>query len=737
MAAHVSAAAGAPVTGEVLEDLTRDSLRVLLPSTAIVIWVWVSAALLTVEGRAAHAMGVLALTLGVNVASYLLQRRRLGLAVGLYLAGLTANVTLIALAFPAVAMLYLYIPVLLITATLTSPAATWGMALLDATLALIVGRVGQGAPWGALASPLIFTLLTALSSWLSSRRLITALGWALAMTAEAQKNAEEARRRRAEVRSILKSLEEAYVRLERANQAMIFAREAAEKAYRFKAEFVANVSHELRTPLNLIVGFSEMMAMSPESYKGTPLPSAYRGDVMAIYRSARHLSDLINDVLDLSQIEAGRLPLAREPADLGAIIHEAAEIVRGLAQAKGLRLEVDLPEALPLLRLDRTRMRQVLLNLLTNATRFTDAGWIRVHARVEGPEMRIKVEDSGRGIAQDRISRAFEAFGQLDDQHTREGSGLGLAVSRRFVELHGGTMWIESTLGHGTRVGFSLPLPESGRETLPALHRTAPAQAPTQEKPRVLVLHDDARAVALLQRHIEGYQFTLAGSGPEAAAALRSGEAAGVIVDAGMAAQAPPLEEELWLPDGAPVLACPLPSLRRLGRRLGGLDFLPKPLSREDLLAALARLPGPPRKVLVVDDELEVIRLLARMLEAAYPGVVVLEAANGREGLEAVRAEHPDVVLLDLLMPAMDGHALLAAVAQDPELAATPVIIMSAHGYEEAARLEGEVSLKRGGGFTVTEVVQLVQALLDTTGCFQPVPAECSRTGRFCGTAQE
>ena len=144
---------------------------------------------------------------------------------------------------------------------------------------------------------------------------------------------------------------------------------------------MANVSHELRTPLNLIVGFSETMATAEESYGGVALPNAYRGDVMAIYSSAQHLAALIDDVLDLSRIEAGSMPLTREVADLREVAREAAGMVRGLAEARGLRLELDLPGELPPLRLDRTRIRQVLLNLVTNATRFTDRGWIRVRAR--------------------------------------------------------------------------------------------------------------------------------------------------------------------------------------------------------------------------------------------------------------------------------------------------------------------------------------------------------------------
>jgi signal transduction histidine kinase len=183
---------------------------------------------------------------------------------------------------------------------------------------------------------------------------------------------------------VLHSLDLALSRLERNNRALAFAQEAAEQAYRFKSEFVANVSHELRTPLNLIVGFSEMMTTAPESYGGKPLPSEYRGDMLAIYRSSRHLLDLINDVLDLSQIEAGRMVIHKERVILVEVIREAADIVRGLAEARRLQLIVDEPPAALVIDLDRVRTRQVLLNLLTNAMRYTEQGWVRIDTEIAG-----------------------------------------------------------------------------------------------------------------------------------------------------------------------------------------------------------------------------------------------------------------------------------------------------------------------------------------------------------------
>ena len=700
-------------TAQVLQELTQDSLRILLPVTAAITWGWAAAVLLFPEPKAAPTFAVLFLTLAVAWASYRLSAKHLSLAIGVYLAALTITVTTIALTFQHPVVLYLYIQVVLVAAMLTAPLVTWGVAL--ASVGIVVA-ISQRWPTGELADvafPIILILLTALTAWLSARRLFTALAWALNMTEESQKNAEEARKHRAEVERVLKSLDEAYVRLERTNEALLLAQEAAERAYRFKAEFVANVSHELRTPLNLIVGFSEMMATAPESYGGVPLPSEYRGDALATYRSARHLSDLIDDVLDLSRIEAGRMPLVKEETDLCQVVREAADMVRGLAEARGLRLGLDVPDGLPRLRLDRTRIRQVLLNLLTNATRFTDEGGIQVRVSVQQQEASVTVQDSGRGIAPDRIARAFEAFSQLEDGQAREGSGLGLAVSKRFVELHGGKMCVESEIGRGTTVGFTLPLPQSGDEVpLSRLTNIPPSQGYGGE-PEVLVLHDDPRALSLLRRYVDGYQFRLAESVEQARDVLRQEFPVAVVMDTAWAerwiTQAPALD----LPPHVPLVTCPLPSMRRLGLLLGATDYLPKPVTQEDLQQALSRLPEPPQTVLVVDDNPHVVRLLTRMLKAQYPSLRVLEAFGGQEGLEVLRSARPDVVLLDLLMPEMSGYDLLEEMAHDEAIAKTQTIIVSVRSVEEESPpIVGELRLKRQTGFSLTEILEMLRATL-------------------------
>ena len=699
-------------TASVLDDLIRDSLRILLPVTLLVMWGWAAVVMVLDDRRIFPALGLFSLAAAGCWAGYTLQGKRLGLAVAAYLSALVATVTAIALMSPGSALLHLYVLIVPVAVVLAEPRVAWCLAAGCVGLVLAMGGARHLPFFWDLVTPVLLILMTALTSWLSVRGLHTALDWALKMTRESQRNAREARERRAEVRTVLKSLEEAYVRLERANQALIFAREAAEKAYRFKAEFVANVSHELRTPLNLIVGFSEMMATAPESYKGKTLPSLYRGDVMAIYRSACHLSDLIDDVLDLSQIEAGRMPLAREPADLGQVVAEAAEIVRGLAEAKGLRLEIDLPAGLPVLQLDRTRVRQVLLNLLTNATRFTDAGWIRTRAWVVGGEVRVTVEDSGRGIPAERIARAFEAFSQLGEDRAHEGSGLGLAVSRRFVELHGGRMWIESTLGQGTTVGFALPIAE-GSEAARGLIRTRAPKQGGEGRPPVLVLHDDPHVITLLRRYVEGFGFVLADSVERARELLRETGALALIMEGAWRERWAEMAGSGGNREPLPTLTCPLPSLRQAGLLLGAVDYLVKPLRRGDLAAALARLPAPPRTVLVVDDDPNFARLLVRLLKAHDGSIEVLMASGGREGLAVARSRRPDLVLLDLLMPEVSGYDFLEEVRGDPDLGGMAVVIMSARSLElETRPLAGELSLGWPEGLTPTVLLEAIQGLL-------------------------
>ena len=699
-------------TQQVLDDLMRESFSLLLPATALLIWGWLVVTVALSHSTRSHAYAVFGIAAISMLLAYRLQQQHLSLAIGIYLTGLLIGVTIVA-SVEGPTALYLYMPVMLITAALVSYRDAWGVTFISMVLVLVIGYLRRLAWQTDIVPPLALLLLTVLISWLSSQHLFTALAWTFNMTQQAQQKADEAREHRAEVQRVLKSLDQAYVRLERTNEALIVAQEAAEKAYRFKADFVANVSHELRTPLNLIAGFSEMMATAPESYGGVLLPSEYRGDVMAIYRSARHLRDLIDDVLDLSRIEAGNMPIAREPTDLADVAREACDMVRGLIEARGLQLDLILPDALPPLDLDRTRIRQVLLNLLTNASRFTDRGFIRLLIRTEEQTVVVTVEDSGRGINRYRLERAFEAFSQLEDGQASVGSGLGLAVSKRFVELHGGRIWIESVVGHGTKVNFTLPLPQTEFQSQSGHLNVTTLLRLHAGPPLVLVLHDDPRVLPLLRRHLTGFRFQLADTLDQARRDIQDMLPDIVVMDSAWSNRWAASASDLDLPAHLSLMTCSLPGSSYLGLIPGAVDYLSKPVTREDLTNALARLPVPPHTVLIVDDDPHIVRLFERMLKADNPKLYVLAALDGKAGLEAARTQHPDMMLLDLIMPETSGYDVLQEIANDEDLKGMQIIIVSAPLVEsEAARLPGDWRLVRQEGFSLTEALTLLQSSL-------------------------
>ena len=629
-------------TNVLFDEFVREALVILFAATLAMVWAWTALVALFDAERTSAGYGALVLVAGSGLLLHRLAAQHLRQAVVIYLLCLLIVISLVVAAYRNPSLLMLYLPVILIAAALTDQRGLWvttGIVVLTA-----VGMsVYIGGPLGDLLLALFLLLVTALTAWLSTRRLYTALGWALNMTERAHRNAEEARTHRSELQRVLQSLDIALSRLERSNRALAFAQETAEKAYRFKAEFVANVSHELRTPLNLIVGFSEMMTTAPESYGGAPLPREYRGDMLAIYRSSRHLLDLINDVLDLSQIESGRMALHKERVRLGDVVLEAVEIVRGLAEARRLQLTVEVADADLTIDLDRIRIRQVLLNLFTNAMRYTENGWVRVRTTSAAHEVVIEVADSGRGIAPEKLARAFEAFDRMDEEQLTQGSGLGLAVSKKFVDLHDGRMWIESEVGKGTVVRFALPLPvQDQRQRLPLgqLHMSRPLREPAL-RPQVLVLHTDPRALVLLRRHVSECDFALAENAEQACSLLQTTLPDAILVDAASSAWWEMAAQRLPEATRLPVLVCPLPNMHHFGLLLGATDYLPKPVLREDLALVLHRLPQPPHMALVVDDDPHVVRLIGRMLRAAAPELRVLECFGGEEGLTLARTHQP------------------------------------------------------------------------------------------------
>jgi len=331
-------------------------------------------------------------------------------------------------------------------------------ALLVAEV-LVVGA-GIGVAAGVLGVMLVLLIgITALSA-AAKISIHDTIGWALDAGAKSNRREELLRATQVDLQAAIHERERLNTQLQTLNKDLDAARCAAEAAYRSKASFMATMSHELRTPLNLIIGFSTAMVEHPEMYDNQPLPQLYHDDVAEIRRSSKHLLGLINDILDLAKVEAGRLELHTRLITLDGLLYEALKTGEGLLIGRPIKLRREFEPGLAPVMADEGRVRQVLLNLLSNASKFTDAGEIGLGARSDDRELVVWVRDSGIGIASADQPRIFGEFEQVEHEESKQrgGTGLGLSICRWLIQMHGGRMWVESTAGKGSVFYFALPL---------------------------------------------------------------------------------------------------------------------------------------------------------------------------------------------------------------------------------------------------------------------------------------
>jgi signal transduction histidine kinase/DNA-binding response OmpR family regulator len=478
--------------------------------------------------------------------------------------------------------------------------------------------------------------------------------------------------------------------------------EALAAASQHKSQFLANMSHELRTPLNAVISVTEMLLEDAHDFK--------RADEIEplerVIRAARHLLALINEILDLSKIEAGKMELHLESFSLAPVVEDVIKTIQPLADKAGNAVAVHCPADIGVMRADQTRVRQALLNLLSNANKFTERGSVSVSVRrVEGHDgehIEMAVADTGIGMTPEQTSRLFQEFVQADASTTRRygGTGLGLVISRRFCQMMGGDISVESEAGRGSTFTIRLPAEVHAAHSIPVASRATTRQAtvPPAAAPDVLIVDDDPTVRSVTERYLtrEGFSVVTADSGREGLRLARELHPAAMTLDLVMPdldgwTVLSALKGDPELSDIKVILMTILDEKNR-GYTLGATDYMVKPVDRERLGAVLRTILGHGGgKVLVVDDDDILRHGLVQILEKER--WTVREADNGRTGLACLAEFAADVIVLDLMMPEMDGFEFLEQLRHRAEWRDIPVVVVTSKDLtdEDHHRLNGGV----------------------------------------------
>jgi len=701
------------VASDELEDLCRELVLELGVALLVTAW-FVIVRALPFNSRPENFL-IAAILIGGSVGAIRMRRANWRGALYLILGSLSGAIAIEAHVFPEGPARFYFPVVVIVSSLFVSRLSVFVIASLEGLICLAVART-NGAGWldpNHVIAPMILIYVVAFASWLTSRQLRTALEWTRTSYANSLDLLERLREERGHLARTLKALEEAYVRIERMNTALVEARSAADEARRLKSQFAANISHELRTPLNLIIGFSETMANAPETYGDMEWPASLRGDIEEIYGSSRHLSSLIDDILDLSAADVHRLGLTLEEADIGEVVSGAVAVMGDLFAAKGLYLKTDLAPDLPRLRIDPTRIRQVLLNLLSNASRFTSEGGVVITVRRAVDGVRVAVADTGIGIAPRDVDKVFEEFRQIDGSASRVhgGTGLGVPLSRQLVELHGGRMWLESTPGKGSTFTFSLPVSPASTmpSPLPSAGAAPDALAPVALYPKTIcALEPDPVLLRAMRRHMSTYDIVPVQAEGDLAAVVERHRPVALAVNC--ARGEPPALPAFG---SLPVLAYTIRGGMGAAQELGVQAYLLKPIQRLPLLEAISALNKPVRDVLIVDDDPRMVDMLSRMLESAQEDYRPIKTFGGEEALARLQQSVPDLVLLDIVMPGVNGLDVLAAMRGSAALSQVPVIVISAEYPESSLAETGRsITVLRPDGFSVNQVFDCLQSLL-------------------------
>lgn len=593
-------------------------------------------------------------------------------------------------------------------------ATTYEPDLTSRTLALV---------WGVLGLIGAVVLLVLAASYIFAGRLSNAL-----LTAKLHEDA---------ARKASAHAHEAQLAAETARIEAVTARDDAEAANRTKSAFLANMSHELRTPMNAIIGYSEMLAEEAED-AGV---EEFIPDLNKIQSAGKHLLSLINDILDLSKIESGKMTVYLEAFDVKSLVEDVAATVKPLLAKNNNQLILNIQPDLGPMTSDLTKVRQTLFNLLSNASKFTENGTITLSTQLDqsglSSNVTFAVQDTGIGMTPEQCGKLFQAFSQADASTTRKygGTGLGLAISRRFCQILGGDITVASIPGTGST--FTVILPLQSVDTTATEHhsetpapQTKPATAATQSADTgssrgvIVVIDDDANVRHLMERFLnrEGFTVHTAADGASGVALVRQYKPMAVTSDIMMPGMdgwsvLSAIKSDPEISD-IPVIMLTMGDTQELGFALGAFDFLSKPLDRNQLLKALERINLPASsetEILIVEDDRDTRELLQRTLERE--GWKVLTATDGVNAIEllAGATRVPDLVLLDLMMPRLDGFGVLDAIRKNPLWASIPVVILTAKDLTIDERMllsQSSAAILEKGAVPPSEVLENLRSQL-------------------------